>query len=78
MNGTYLRKCEYSQLYSNAICTVAIADHTNTSSSKNNLRFTFSDAPPVMLYSFIEQTLQPGPAVSLKCSAAGNPTPQVV
>lgn len=37
----------------------------------------FSDAPPVMLYSFIEQTLQPGPAVSLKCSAAGNPTPQV-
>ncbi|XP_025156472.1 Down syndrome cell adhesion molecule-like protein Dscam2 isoform X4 [Harpegnathos saltator] len=35
------------------------------------------DAPPVLLYSFIEQTLQPGPAVSLKCSAAGNPTPQV-
>ncbi|CAB0034504.1 unnamed protein product [Trichogramma brassicae] len=35
------------------------------------------DAPPVFLYSFIEQTLQPGPAVSLKCSAAGNPTPQI-
>ncbi|XP_024945332.1 Down syndrome cell adhesion molecule-like protein Dscam2 isoform X13 [Cephus cinctus] len=35
------------------------------------------DAPPLLLYSFIEQTLQPGPAVSLKCSAAGNPTPQV-
>ncbi|XP_066599034.1 cell adhesion molecule Dscam2 isoform X3 [Prorops nasuta] len=35
------------------------------------------DAPPILLYSFIEQTLQPGPAVSLKCSAAGNPTPQV-
>ncbi|XP_072747753.1 dscam family member AbsCAM isoform X7 [Anoplolepis gracilipes] len=35
------------------------------------------DAPPALLYSFIEQTLQPGPAVSLKCSAAGNPTPQV-
>ncbi|XP_037034782.1 Down syndrome cell adhesion molecule-like protein Dscam2 isoform X7 [Bradysia coprophila] len=34
------------------------------------------DAPPILLYSFIEQTLQPGPAVSLKCSAAGNPTPQ--
>lgn len=78
MNGIYLRKCEYSQLYSYAICSVAIADHTNTSSSQNNLRFIFSDAPPVMLYSFIEQTLQPGPAVSLKCSAAGNPTPQVV
>lgn len=36
-----------------------------------------SDAPPVLLYSFIEQTLQPGPAVSLKCSATGNPTPEV-
>ncbi|XP_070509604.1 cell adhesion molecule Dscam2 isoform X3 [Chironomus tepperi] len=35
------------------------------------------DAPPVLLYSFIEQTLQPGPAVSLKCSATGNPTPEV-
>ncbi|XP_041633225.1 cell adhesion molecule Dscam2 isoform X5 [Drosophila kikkawai] len=35
------------------------------------------DAPPALLYSFIEQTLQPGPAVSLKCSAAGNPTPQI-
>lgn len=39
--------------------------------------FLFTDAPPVLLYSFIEQTLQPGPAVSLKCSAAGNPTPQI-
>lgn len=37
----------------------------------------FVDAPPSLLYSFIEQTLQPGPAVSLKCSAAGNPTPQI-
>ncbi|XP_068892720.1 cell adhesion molecule Dscam2 isoform X3 [Tenebrio molitor] len=35
------------------------------------------DAPPILLYSFIEQTLQPGPAVSLKCSASGNPTPQI-
>lgn len=41
------------------------------------LFFDFVDAPPMLLYSFIEQTLQPGPAVSLKCSAAGNPTPQV-
>ncbi|KAK9752838.1 Immunoglobulin I-set domain [Popillia japonica] len=35
------------------------------------------DTPPVLTYSFIEQTLQPGPAVSLKCSAMGNPTPQI-
>lgn len=41
------------------------------------LNFMLSDAPPVLLYSFIEQTLQPGPAVSLKCSATGNPTPEV-
>ncbi|XP_014291200.1 cell adhesion molecule Dscam2 isoform X4 [Halyomorpha halys] len=35
------------------------------------------DAAPVLLYSFIEQTLQPGPAVSLKCTASGNPTPHI-
>ncbi|XP_065348547.1 cell adhesion molecule Dscam2 isoform X2 [Cloeon dipterum] len=38
---------------------------------------TLGDAPPSMLYSFIEQTMQPGPSVSLKCSAAGNPTPSI-
>lgn len=42
-----------------------------------HLPTSVADAPPVLLYSFIEQTLQPGPAVSLKCSAAGNPTPQI-
>ncbi len=36
-----------------------------------------TDAYPQFIYRFIEQTLQPGPAVSLKCSARGNPTPQV-
>ncbi|KAH0539994.1 Down syndrome cell adhesion molecule-like protein Dscam2 [Cotesia glomerata] len=41
------------------------------------VKLYLNHAPPVLLYSFIEQTLQPGPAVSLKCSAAGNPTPQV-
>lgn len=30
-----------------------------------------------MEYTFIEQTLQPGPTVSLKCSASGNPTPSM-
>lgn len=39
--------------------------------------YFFVDAPPSLLYSFIEQTLQPGPSVSLKCSASGNPTPQI-
>ncbi|XP_046620086.1 Down syndrome cell adhesion molecule-like protein Dscam2 isoform X2 [Neodiprion virginianus] len=32
---------------------------------------------PQLVNSFIEQTMQPGPSVSLKCSAAGNPTPQI-
>lgn len=44
---------------------------------QQQISICFADAPPVLLYSFIEQTLQPGPAVSLKCSAAGNPTPQI-
>ncbi|KAK3858057.1 hypothetical protein Pcinc_035719, partial [Petrolisthes cinctipes] len=34
-------------------------------------------APPELLYRFIEQTLQPGPAVSLKCIATGTPTPHI-
>ncbi|XP_068082192.1 cell adhesion molecule Dscam2 [Anabrus simplex] len=33
------------------------------------------DAAPHLAYEFIEQTMQPGPSVSLKCIAAGNPTP---
>lgn len=31
---------------------------------------------PELVYSFSEQTLQPGPAVSLKCMAVGIPPPQ--
>jgi hypothetical protein len=46
-------------------------------SPKKHVDITVPDAPPILLYSFIEQTLQPGPAVSLKCSSAGNPTPQI-
>ncbi|XP_058987901.1 cell adhesion molecule Dscam2 [Musca domestica] len=34
------------------------------------------DASPELLYWFSEQTLQPGPTVSLKCVATGNPLPQ--
>ncbi|XP_069692741.1 cell adhesion molecule Dscam2-like [Periplaneta americana] len=32
---------------------------------------------PQLAYKFIEQTLQPGSSVSLKCSASGNPTPRI-
>lgn len=34
------------------------------------------DAGPELIYWFSEQTLQPGPTVSLKCVASGNPPPQ--
>ncbi|XP_012280177.1 Down syndrome cell adhesion molecule-like protein Dscam2 [Orussus abietinus] len=34
------------------------------------------DAAPQLVYKFIEQTMQPGPSVSLKCIATGNPTPR--
>ncbi|KAL1110142.1 hypothetical protein AAG570_008219 [Ranatra chinensis] len=36
----------------------------------------FGDASPELAYSFSEQTLQPGPPLSLKCVATGNPPPQ--
>ena len=36
-----------------------------------------ADASPQLHYTFIDQTLQPGPLVSLKCSASGNPTPNI-
>lgn len=37
----------------------------------------FLEVSPQLVYKFIEQTMQPGPSVSLKCSATGNPTPQI-
>ncbi|XP_017758317.1 PREDICTED: Down syndrome cell adhesion molecule-like protein Dscam2 isoform X12 [Eufriesea mexicana] len=54
-----------------------IVRRTEGDTAQASAELQLGDAPPKMLYSFIEQTLQPGPAVSLKCSAAGNPTPQV-
>lgn len=38
---------------------------------------SFTEVAPQLVYKFIEQTMQPGPSVSLKCSATGNPTPQI-
>ena len=36
-----------------------------------------TDSKPSLLYRFSEQTLQPGPSVSLKCIAKGNPPPRI-
>ena len=38
---------------------------------------SLGEVAPQLIYKFIEQTMQPGPSVSLKCSATGNPTPQI-
>jgi len=38
---------------------------------------SLGEVAPQLHYRFIEQTLQPGPSVSLKCTANGNPTPQI-
>ncbi|ODN04431.1 Down syndrome cell adhesion molecule-like protein Dscam2 [Orchesella cincta] len=38
--------------------------------------FRFPAILPKLMYRFSEQTLQPGPSVSLKCTAVGNPPPQ--
>ncbi|XP_026677051.1 Down syndrome cell adhesion molecule-like protein Dscam2 [Diaphorina citri] len=37
----------------------------------------FKPSHPQLIYKFIQQTLQPGPPVSLKCIATGNPTPHI-
>ena len=37
----------------------------------------FLDAAPIMTYRFIDQTMQPGPLVSLKCATRGSPTPKI-
>lgn len=39
--------------------------------------FFFTAIPPELLSTFIEQTLQPGVAISLHCVASGTPPPRV-
>ena len=43
----------------------------------NRVVVFFSDAAPIMTYRFIDQTMQPGPLVSLKCATRGSPTPKI-
>ncbi|XP_035702797.1 Down syndrome cell adhesion molecule-like protein Dscam2 isoform X2 [Folsomia candida] len=54
-------------------CFLQIGMHHVGASS--NLLFPASE--PELLHTFISQTLQPGPMVSLKCSAFGNPRPTI-
>lgn len=39
--------------------------------------FSILDEPPQIRHAFTEKTLKPGPSVFLKCTASGNPTPEV-
>jgi len=49
----------------------------NGSNQQATSELRLGDATPTLHYTFINQTLQPGPWVSLKCRAKGSPTPQV-
>ena len=40
-------------------------------------KIIFTDSPPEFVHTFIEQTLQSGPSVSLTCSALGHPAPVI-
>ncbi|XP_046406478.1 Down syndrome cell adhesion molecule-like protein Dscam2 isoform X2 [Ischnura elegans] len=45
--------------------------------AQGSAELRLGDAPPLLVYRFIRQTIQPGPSVSLKCIASGNPTPNI-
>ncbi|XP_049302863.1 Down syndrome cell adhesion molecule-like protein Dscam2 [Bactrocera dorsalis] len=47
-------------------------------SAQATAELRLGEVAPQLIYKFIEQTIQPGPSVSLKCSASGNPTPKIV
>lgn len=44
--------------------------------AQSTAELQLGDATPELVYWFSEQTLQPGPSVSLKCVATGHPPPQ--
>ncbi|XP_042239240.1 Down syndrome cell adhesion molecule-like protein Dscam2 isoform X3 [Homarus americanus] len=55
-------------------CVVS-ARHYNVQAAAH---LALGDSSPELHYKFQEQTLQPGPSVSLKCVATGNPPPQFI
>lgn len=73
---TDLDMCQAAaELRLGGICTL---NECNMLQEKVNYEHIFfADSHPQLLYRFIEQTLRPGAAVSIKCSAAGNPTPHI-
>ncbi|XP_069971593.1 cell adhesion molecule Dscam1 [Penaeus vannamei] len=55
-------------------CVVTSRHHNMQAAAQ----LALGDSSPELHYRFQEQTLQPGPSVSLKCVATGNPPPQFV
>ncbi|XP_068200860.1 cell adhesion molecule Dscam1-like [Palaemon carinicauda] len=49
----------------------------NLGESQASSELTIRDSPPTLRHTFIEQTIQRGQSVSLKCSALGHPTPEI-
>ncbi|XP_071040725.1 cell adhesion molecule Dscam1 isoform X2 [Parasteatoda tepidariorum] len=45
--------------------------------SQGSAELNLGDDPPVLAYTFPEQTLEPGSFLSLKCTATGTPLPQI-
>ncbi|XP_068242659.1 cell adhesion molecule Dscam2-like [Palaemon carinicauda] len=49
----------------------------STWAAQQAAQLILADSKPVLQYRFIEQTIQPGPSVSLRCSAVANPMPTI-
>ncbi|GFQ82593.1 down syndrome cell adhesion molecule-like protein Dscam2 [Trichonephila clavata] len=47
-------------------------------SAQGTAQLSLGDYPPSLLETFTDQTLEPGPSVTLKCVAQGNPLPQII
>ena len=48
---------------------------TDQETAQSSVRLVLGDASPLLLQTFSEQTLVPGPFVTLRCTASGNPPP---
>ncbi|EFX86866.1 hypothetical protein DAPPUDRAFT_43826, partial [Daphnia pulex] len=51
--------------------------YTERESAQSSVRLLLGEAAPQMVHTFNEQTLVPGPFVTLRCSAVGNPAPDI-
>ncbi|XP_059351866.1 cell adhesion molecule Dscam2-like isoform X2 [Daphnia carinata] len=51
--------------------------YTDKESAQSSVRLLLGEAAPQMVHTFNEQTLVPGPFVTLRCTAIGNPPPDM-